>query len=203
METLRGERSWYQDEAGLQFGHACLRVETQSFDFRPRTHHSASIRPRLLARGDDDVRQAFTPGKRRLQFGHACLRVETLSISVPARFTNWLQFGHACLRVETPLVRLAPSVLIGLQFGHACLRVETIIPHGSDVGCGAASIRPRLLARGDFHPIFRYAFDGSGFNSATPACAWRPDERSSWILYLRALQFGHACLRVETRLRIA
>ena len=55
-------------------------------------------------------------------------------------------------------------------FGHACMCVETIQP------TPARPARP-------------------GFNSATPACAWRRDR---YTTLSRVLQFGHACMRVET-----
>ena len=36
------------------------------------------------------------------------------------------------------------------------------------------------------------------FNSATPACAWRRVFLRQFVVVETALQFGHACLRVET-----
>ena len=67
-----------------------------------------------------------------------------------------LQFGHACLRVETRL----PTELFRcsrgtLQFGHACLRVETLYQFLFSALVSGASIRPRLLARGDASSLTR------------------------------------------------
>ena len=61
---------------------------------------SASIRPRLLARGDTP-RELRTAAEEVLQFGHACLRVETIKVVNKKWSDVALQFGHACLRVET------------------------------------------------------------------------------------------------------
>ena len=85
-----------------------------------------------------------------------------------------------------------------------------------------ASIRPRLLARGDESTTRMRNYNRTRFNSATPACAWRHQRREissdqlqgfnsatpacAWrrrakplLEHLDAeLQFGHACLRVET-----
>ena len=119
-----------------------------------KTYHKndlkASIRPRLLARGDDAIRRRCNRGQTTLQFGHACLRVET-----------WR--GGACLS-----------------------------------GTAGASIRPRLLARGDTSNCLLFNGKTFGFNSATPACAWRLGRFGRALGASRRLQFGHACLRVET-----
>ena len=110
----------------------------------------ASIRPRLLARGDDvGVPIVFAYGAA-LQFGHACLRVETIGMySMRVDFRR--RFNSA-----TPAC--------------AWRRVETR---------GATAWR-------------------DCFNSATPACAWRPVDAARFRQRKRTLQFGHACLRVET-----
>ena len=84
-----------------------------------------------------------------------------------------LQFGHACLRVETRYENYVQKSRFSLQFGHACLRVETW-----------------------FSRMQRVA--GRCFNSATPACAWRPPVHGVTVYRVKLLQFGHACLRVET-----
>ena len=108
-----------------------------------------------------------------------------------------LQFGHACLRVETARRKMRKIKNMPLQFGHACLRVETTGLNGAPKMQPLASIRPRLLARGDgntrvsarpTHNMLQFghaclrvetlsnASSGNGrtrFNSATPACAWR------------------------------
>ena len=62
----------------------------------------------------------------------------------------------------------------------------------------AASIRPRLLARGDLTQPSSLHPSPKSFNSATPACAWRHDASSILAILAIRLQFGHACLRVET-----
>ena len=134
---------------------------------------TASIRPRLLARGDV-IDTMLGPLRWRLQFGHACLRVETPTTAdriassvvsfnsatpacawrrhgfpVPRQIAEKLQFGHACLRVETRSKTLKPIQKRSLQFGHACLRVETLMQFRNKSFEEVASIRPRLLARGD------------------------------------------------------
>ena len=137
------------DSLELQFGHACLRVETVTPPATGPVTLAASIRPRLLARGDPCSMSAIERRKRKLQFGHACLRVETPKEITRSMVVEGLQFGHACLRVETSNTPHGWDGLITLQFGHACLRVET----GSAGGGGGGG--------------------GACFNSATPACAWR------------------------------
>ena len=132
----------------LQFGHACLRVETpRSISYRNggrrfnsatpacawrldepasygRKFAVASIRPRLLARGDMPISsRRFMMAS--LQFGHACLRVETRIFLLVGILLIPLQFGHACLRVETRTPITTTDRTRSLQFGHACLRVET------------------------------------------------------------------------------
>ena len=158
---------------------------------------AASIRPRLLARGDRFGRRVVYDPFTGLQFGHACLRVETMSSTQWGSQNTTLQFGHACLRVETTLgagemgsgraASIRPRLLARgdgaiasliwspatLQFGHACLRVETLPTGLSRVVARRASIRPRLLARGDGAGTGVSASVAMRFNSATPACAWR------------------------------
>ena len=159
-----------------------------------------------------------------LQFGHACLRVETTGRLADALPCSLLQFGHACLRVET-VKALADEQAKqkALQFGHACLRVETALTTAYRKHSHNASIRPRLLARGDRNCGEGIDVRELRFNSATPACAWRrlrpslcrsrgtPASIRPRLLArgdstppkttrdsTSRLQFGHACLRVET-----
>ena len=185
-------------------------------------------------------------GQSPLQFGHACLRVETWT------WGNSRPASRVCFNSATPAcawrlfdVDTMPRSLARLQFGHACLRVETPCkrrpqkPHdgfnsatpacawrhhqtGREVYRDIASIRPRLLARGDLAYAANPVAARMGFNSATPACAWRHarpfllvdrvpasirprllargDARAAMVVNATfvKLQFGHACLRVET-----
>ena len=103
--------------------------------------------------------------------------METLLAARIAAFCAALQFGHACLRVETGITQAEAAAKLGLQFGHACLRVETCVRLARVAVTFPASIRPRLLARGDI--------------AGRAASCWRV-----------SLQFGHACLRVETAKRL-
>ena len=108
-----------------------------------------------------------------------------------------LQFGHACLRVETIQMDTYRFELKQLQFGHACLRVETWYVsncHGSS-GCFNSATPACAWRLGSFAVTVK---PGISFNSATPACAWRRGNGFSVGWLLGPLQFGHACLRVET-----
>ena len=112
----------------------------------------ASIRPRLLARGDDskeyaEMRRATASIRPRLLARGDEQSARYYACDVP------LQFGHACLRVETRLIRPVADYAAGLQFGHACLRVETRLQRRIIAEIMLASIRPRLLARGDPPPV--------------------------------------------------
>ena len=86
----------------------------------------------------------------RLQFGHACLRVETIPCPQLTDVEGVLQFGHACLRVETTSVlavamrRVQASIRPRLLARGDHIRLAVVTGRDS-----RASIRPRLLARGD------------------------------------------------------
>ena len=114
-----------------------------------------------------------------LQFGHACLRVETHRIGDDENDED-IRFNSAtpACAWRQPFPVPFVSGPVELQFGHACLRVETSMRTAGSVIAARASIRPRLLARGD--------------------TCWSTTTRR----HRRRLQFGHACLRVETRLRL-
>ena len=110
-----------------------------------------------------------------------------------------LQFGHACLRVETSFVGT------GLSAGHSGFNSATPAcawrPNPALVANGPeeeASIRPRLLARGDAKgkPV-RIRFEKA---SIRPRLLARGDPRTILRRFSATakLQFGHACLRVET-----
>ena len=157
----------------------------------------ASIRPRLLARGDQsappDSVVAIT-----LQFGHACLRVETPHSPTPVGAKPLLQFGHACLRVETcPDCRVIGAVEIASIRPRLLARGDPSLT-ANDATTETASIRPRLLARGDAPP--RHPALPSEPLQFGHAClrveTWRCKPRR---YPSSRLQFGHACLRVETQ----
>ena len=148
-----------------------------------RTHRErrtdASIRPRLLARGDVPFR-ASKGLKMRLQFGHACLRVETTRVrdGLRAEAKRFNSATPACAwrrclfprdMSSLPEASIRPRLLARGDGGSLVL----VAPNGA-----SASIRPRLLARGDLRLMREAVAKWRCFNSATPACAWRPVLRS-------------------------
>ncbi len=157
----------------LQFGHACLRVETGWHRPSRRFARCFNSATPACAWRRQCPRHTGRPAVA-LQFGHACLRVETLIRNPIVPLTQDASIRPRLLaRGDADDARDTNRQRVPLQFGHACLRVETSMLDGISDGWLVASIRPRLLARGDkfrFPDTFTIA---DGFNSATPACAWR------------------------------
>ena len=206
----------------LQFGHACLRVETRcgkacpgcgsdgfnsatpACAWRPLSgpncsgkNERASIRPRLLARGDENPSLLSKDLTAMLQFGHACLRVETYGV-MTLRGLDGSRFNSATPACAWRL----PADTLAIRAGGASIRPR-LLARGDTIRAARcrgyrrcfnsatpacawrhlfasrcakirfASIRPRLLARGDGHAAWRLGQDAQRFNSATPACAWR------------------------------
>ena len=134
----------------------------------------ASIRPRLLARGDSSPsRFSRTHPARFNSATPACAWRPTLVEACKSAKTASIR-PRLLARGDVRANRYTKSDPRTLQFGHACLRVETT----SNQICS----------------MLQY-----GFNSATPACAWRRGEVERASCDMAKLQFGHACLRVETR----
>ncbi len=171
----------------LQFGHACLRVETA---YRTRRQKSPRLRFNSATPACAWRHSSFGMGRAkesaRLQFGHACLRVETAvqrpqlprlqSASIRPRL---LARGDKSCR-PIPRRRLPP-----LQFGHACLRVETRAERGRIRSAQIASIRPRLLARGDGESVRKSGL-GSGA-SIRPRLLARGDDSATPASVLQAV----------------
>ena len=188
----------------LQFGHACLRVETSSRGCSRNRTPPASIRPRLLARGDRRASDCHATRCSRFNsatpacawrldcyeelffaYDAASIRPRLLARGDergnPSHSSTGTRFNSATPACAWRLVRRAAleaaQKALKLQFGHACLRVETAPRVGHASPTGIASIRPRLLARGDRGRRGARPELQVGFNSATPACAWRLDSR--------------------------
>ena len=210
----------------LQFGHACLRVETR-------------------------LDSSTAKSKRSLQFGHACLRVET-GVSHNDSLSNSKNFNSATpacawrlaeiarthgmsknFNSATPACAWRPHSTAqstvapinfnsatpacawrltwttirvpsgwSLQFGHACLRVETAVRRcGNAIAGNFNSATPACAWRQLGSRSTQRT--GSHFNSATPACAWRHRNVREFRTGNAELQFGHACLRVETAFELS
>ena len=111
----------------LQFGRGCYAAETR---FRVRVgsmNEGASIRPRLLCRGNPILLVLRRRRREPLQFGRGCYAAETIR-------DDWGRFW---------------AVL--LQFGRGCYAAETIDLTDAGEPAILASIRPRLLCRGNSH----------------------------------------------------
>ena len=165
-----------------------------------RQRSNASIRPRLLARGDCENPAANRRGSRALQFGHACLRVETPTNS-PVNAAIPTASIRPRLLARGDSTRASDEVTNIRRFNSATPACAWRPPRAVPICSGVftpASIRPRLLARGDSYCSLAAITAISA--SIRPRLLARGDSIIDQPKHsgLTTLQFGHACLRVET-----
>ena len=173
-------KNWPQlaKSAELQFGRGCYAAETpQGIGWpsisEPGFNSAAAVMPRKRKRRTI----AFLRGSS-LQFGRGCYAAETTkamdSIPTPRR----LQFGRGCYAAETiATASSSTKIRLSLQFGRGCYAAETLGDARRDGRHVDASIRPRLLCRGNVRD-----------------CAFA-------FVNVAELQFGRGCYAAETGAR--
>ena len=119
------------------------------------------------------------------------------TVTAPTSPHDLLQFGHACLRVETRFQRRVVVYTLHTSIRPRLLARGDIANDPELHAIWLTSIRPRLLARGDL--LASLPRVGEVRTSIRPRLLARGDGAASTAgRPCAALQFGHACLRVET-----
>ena len=218
------EESLFDDDPTfwLQFGRGCYAAETQHFGGGAEVLHTASIRPRLLCRGNKRDPLVADLHQRALQFGRGCYAAETGGTMSLWHSGGTLQFGRGCYAAETqplapdPIVNsrfnsaaaVMPRKLVGfiagfsqqrpLQFGRGCYAAETINSAMELIEKAAASIRPRLLCRGNgMFPDERHDRARASIRPRL-LCRGNHFPRGRQHAAREELQFGRGCYAAET-----
>ena len=149
----------------LQFGRGCYAAETRSGGEPAAPARTASIRPRLLCRGNSSSTCAGV-GPRRLQFGRGCYAAETLRPGFRRRLLCRLQFGRGCYAAETSSAAFRPAEFGGCFNSAAAVMPRKRACQRRSALSARASIRPRLLCRGNAPTSPAGTVSASRFNSA-------------------------------------
>ena len=250
MPRKRGEMDAIVPDEAAGFNSAAAVMPRKPPSLRARSRReliAASIRPRLLCRGNS-ARGLCLIARSVLQFGRGCYAAETRSPAPTAppttsfnsaaavmprkqefRRAAWharilaLQFGRGCYAAETRSTQNRAKSSKWLQFGRGCYAAETwqpclpgCLPDGASIrprllcrGNGPrrrrlpvptdASIRPRLLCRGNSVSPRGTPPAARGFNSAAAVMPRKP-WFLRWVRCLQCgLQFGRGCYAAETR----